>query len=171
MRHRDGSWRWMAVTAVDLLDHAPIRGVVVHHHDITALKVALEARARSERELRAGNDRLQILADTSRQLSASHADPQRLLQLIARRLSDVLGDSCAVMLVSADGERLETTSAVVHRDPAMLEVVRELMTALPDRLGVGMAGTVAATGEAMLIPSITREQLVAGAPPHLQEVV
>ena len=58
VRHRDGSWRMLEVTASNLLDDPAVRGIVVNSHDITARK-DLEDTLRRER------DRFNILLQTS----------------------------------------------------------------------------------------------------------
>ncbi len=52
LRHRDGTWRWMSVTAINLLAHPTISGIVAHHHDVTELRDTAEALRRSEDQLR-----------------------------------------------------------------------------------------------------------------------
>ena len=52
LRHRDGSWRWMSVTAINLLAHPTICGIVAHHHDITELRETADALRKSEDQLR-----------------------------------------------------------------------------------------------------------------------
>jgi PAS domain S-box-containing protein len=56
LKHRDGSWRWMSVTAINLLAHPTIRGIVAHHHDITNQRDTLNALRQSEEELAATLD-------------------------------------------------------------------------------------------------------------------
>jgi PAS domain S-box-containing protein len=50
VRAANGSWRWMSTTAINLLDHPNIQGIVSHQHDVTALKAAGDALGRSMQE-------------------------------------------------------------------------------------------------------------------------
>ncbi len=52
LRHKDGSYHWMSVTAINLLNHPTIGGVVAQHHDITELRHTADALRNSEDQLR-----------------------------------------------------------------------------------------------------------------------
>ena len=53
-RHRDGSWRWLEATGINLLAEPSVRAIAVSYRDITERKEAEEARAQLlERERRA----------------------------------------------------------------------------------------------------------------------
>jgi PAS domain S-box-containing protein len=52
IRHRDGSWRWVEMSRVDLLDDPSVGGVVVNLHDITERREALDGVTASERRFR-----------------------------------------------------------------------------------------------------------------------
>src|SRR5207237_7838357 len=52
LRHRDGSWRWMEVTATNLLHEPSVAAVVINLRDITERKLAEAERARLETRLR-----------------------------------------------------------------------------------------------------------------------
>ena len=73
LRHRDGSWRWMSVTAINLLAHPTISGIVAHHHDITELRETAAALRKSEGMLRQSQkmDALGRLAGASRTTSTT----------------------------------------------------------------------------------------------------
>jgi len=50
-RHRDGSYRWLDVTATNLLSHPAVKGIVLNSHDITAqveARLAFQHRAAAE---------------------------------------------------------------------------------------------------------------------------
>lgn len=52
IRHKDGSWRWMAQVAVNLLDDPAVCAVVTHWRDINSRRQALEAMRASEERFR-----------------------------------------------------------------------------------------------------------------------
>jgi len=52
IRHRDGGWRWIEMSRVDLLDDPSVGGVVVNLHEITKRREALDGVTASERRFR-----------------------------------------------------------------------------------------------------------------------
>ncbi len=97
-------------------------------------------------------DRLQILANASRDFSAATGDLDGLLDVVARRLGELVGDLCTIRPLSEDGTWLEFTGAVYHRDPDLLAATRELLSSDRLRVGEGFVGRIAATGRPLLIP-------------------
>jgi PAS domain S-box-containing protein len=92
-------------------------------------------------------------------------DVDRLLELIARRVAEVVGDASVLATVSDDGETLEPV-AVYHADAEMREFIRTVIASAPYRMGEGVAGAVAARREPAVLSHIDPEQLIAGATPH-----
>jgi len=105
--------------------------------------------------------RFQILAQTSHEFAASSGDTGLLLELLARRLGEVIGEGCAVRLVSDDGVWLEPSTSFYHPDPERREFARQLLGTQRQRIGDGLAGRVAATGEPVLVPVVNGAQMVA----------
>ncbi len=105
--------------------------------------------------------RLQILADASREFSAATADLGDLLDVVARRLGELVGDMCSIRPLTEDGQWLEERGAVYHRDPELLGATRELMSLGRQRVGEGISGRVAASGEALLVPKISTADFAA----------
>jgi PAS domain S-box-containing protein len=95
-----------------------------------------------------------ILADASHEFSTTTFDLDRLLDVAARRIGELVGDLCVIRAVSEDGEWLESTGAAYHRDPDRLAATREVMLSGRQRVGEGISGRVAATGQALLTPKI-----------------
>ncbi|MBI1949516.1 MAG: PAS domain S-box protein [Deltaproteobacteria bacterium] len=82
---------------------------------------ALALRAQHERDLaeqarRAGEARLELLADSSRAYAELGHDADGVLRELAQRACDALGDVCRVQLFSDDGHQLEL-AALSSRDP------------------------------------------------------
>jgi signal transduction histidine kinase len=105
--------------------------------------------------------RLQILSTTAHEFAASSGDISLLLELVARRLGEILGEGCAVRLVSDDGVWLEPSASFYHPDPDRREFARQLLGTRRQRIGEGLAGRAAATGEAVLVPEVNASQMVA----------
>ncbi|HMJ50620.1 MAG TPA: PAS domain S-box protein [Polyangiaceae bacterium] len=131
--------------------------------DDLALRSADAQRELTERQRIA--DRLRILAEAAQEFSAATYDYDRLLDLVARRIGDVAGDLCGVRMISEDGEWLEAGGAVYHRDPEMLALAREGPVAERQRVGEGMSGGVAATGQPLLISKASAAEFAASTEP------
>ncbi|HTB59402.1 MAG TPA: PAS domain S-box protein [Polyangia bacterium] len=116
-------------------------------------------------------ERLRILADASREFSATTYDQDRLLEAVARRLGELVGDLCVIRPISPDGEWLESTGAVYHRDPELLAAAREVISLHPQRVGEGVSGRVAATGEAILTPTTTPSEYAALNDPGRRSII
>jgi PAS domain S-box-containing protein len=112
-------------------------------------RLLAEARRESIERARIA-ERLRILTDASHEFSAATYDYDRLLEVVARRLGELGGDMCAIRAVSDDGEWLESTGAAYHRDPALLAATREIMASGRQRIGEGISGRVARSGEPLV---------------------
>ena len=88
-------------------------------------------------------------------------DPQVVLETVVQRCTGVLGDACGIFLVPANVDRDDrlTMAAVHHRRPEMVRRMREMLDTLPFRYGKGLAGAVAASGRAVLVPNLADESL------------
>jgi PAS domain S-box-containing protein len=110
-------------------------------------------------------ERLRILTEASREFSAVTYDLDQLLDVVARRLGDLVGDMCAIRAISEDGEWLEAQGATHHRDPALLEALREIGSLGRQRVGDGISGRVAATGQPLFTPQLTPSEFAASTEP------
>ena len=91
---------------------------------------------------------LQILMTLARRLAESSPDLESVLDAVATRVVEVLGDGCAAYLVAEDGTWLEPVT-IRHRDPARQAVIEQVNRARQLRVGEGFAGKVVATGESI----------------------
>jgi signal transduction histidine kinase len=119
-----------------------------------------EARAREE--LEASTARLEILSRTGHELAAASGDAAGVFTLAAQRLSEVIGESCMIRLISDDGVWLEPPRALYHPDPEQRALANQAMANVRQRVGEGISGRVAQTGEAMLLSMAERAQLSGG---------
>lgn len=103
------------------------------------------------------------------ELVAAGDDLDGLLELIARRAAEVVGEGTVLATVSEDGETLEP-AAVYHPDAAVREFMRRVLGAAPYRIGEGVAGAVAARREPAVLSQHDLEQIAAPATSHVQFV-
>src|SRR5580704_1641508 len=125
--------------------------------------------AEAQRQQRANArmaDRLRILAEASHEFSASTSDHHHLLEVVARRLGELVGDMCVIRAVTEDGQWLESTGAAYHRDPRLLAATREIMSSGRQRVGEGISGRVAATGKPVVTPKIDPSDFAASSEPR-----
>jgi PAS domain S-box-containing protein len=137
------------------------------HATLAISNARLLAEARSETaERKRITERFRILAEASAEFSAETYDHNRLLDVVACRLGQLFGDMCVIRAVTDDGEWLESTGAVYHRDPDLLAATRAVMLSGPQRVGEGISGRVAASGQALLTPQINPADFAASSEPR-----
>jgi len=139
--------------------------------DISERDQLEQDRLAAQRALQDSAERLEILSNTSHEFAASSGEIDALLTLVARRLGEIIGDGCAVRLISHDGSWLEPSASFYHADPTRRELARQALGTERQRLGEGIAGRVAQSGLAVLIPVVTAEQLEALIPPAFRAVI
>jgi PAS domain S-box-containing protein len=136
--------RWVSAVAYPLKDATgQVREVVLVHEDITA-------RRRAE-------ERLHFLSEASSVLAAS-LDEGVTLQKLAELTVPQMADWCSVDILLED--QTIRRVAVVHPDPAKMQLGQELLRRYPLQLEMP-EGTVLRSGQSVLHPEITEEMLVA----------
>ncbi|HEX4341029.1 MAG TPA: ATP-binding protein [Polyangiaceae bacterium] len=143
-------------------------GVRVRSIDITHGK-KLEHQLRDAEQAEQAAKTTRILEEISREFAATTYDFDRLLELVARRLGELVGDMCAIRPVSQDGQWLEPRGAVFHRDPALMPSLLALMGTTRQPLGEGISGRVAKTGEPLLVTHIDSEDFKRASQPEYHE--
>jgi PAS domain S-box-containing protein len=137
------------------------------HAALAISNARLLGETRRERaEGRRTADRLRVLVGAARDFSASTYDQDRLLDTVARRLGELVGDMCSIRATTDDGEWLEARGAAYHRDPQLLVAMREVMFLQRQRVGEGISGRVAATGQPLLTPTIDPSDFAALSEPR-----
>ncbi|MEI7644162.1 MAG: response regulator [Chloroflexales bacterium] len=111
--------------------------------------------------------RLQVLADASHAFAAIGQDYQALLDHVVRHVCEVLADMCQIRLLSDDGEWLKI-AAIYSLNPELAQSLRALTYHVAERVSdPRLAPHVFRSGEPILVPVITRDQLQAIIPPEL----
>jgi len=107
------------------------------------------------------SNRLRLLTELTREFAISTGDYPVLMELIARRLGEIVGETCSIRMVPVGSQHFSTVAGLYHPDPVVLAEWRAWVSEFPQRIDEGVSGRALATGQAILIPSITAEQLAA----------
>jgi PAS domain S-box-containing protein len=118
----------------------------------------------------AANARLRVLAEASRALSAAKLDVDEVLRTVTRQVVAHLADACSLALVSADGQWLDP---VAHDDvsPGHKAAYAEMSARSRIRMGEGVTGKAAQSGQPLRIPYVSREQLAQAVKPEYRELL
>jgi PAS domain S-box-containing protein len=160
LRRKDGTLMWGSVTARVARDEQT--GGTAYFdctiEDITERKGV-------EEQIRQNAARAEALAAISQVLAESGLDYQAALDTVARRTAELIGDGCVVTLVSDDGQWLHPV-AFYHPNQEALAFMRHLLISTPQRVGEGISGRVAQTGEPALVPVVPQDQIHAISKPE-----
>jgi PAS domain S-box-containing protein len=116
-------------------------------------------------------DRLRLLVSVSLEFSAASSNYRHLLDVVAHRLGESIGDMCSIRAVSGDGEWLEASGGVYHRDPILLEAMKALMSSGRQRVGEGVSGRVAASRKPLLSANIGPGEFAASSEPAYRSLL
>jgi signal transduction histidine kinase len=126
--------------------------------------IVVEARYHGALSNAGSSDRFLALSETFRAFAECTADYTSLVETVAQRLTDLIGDACVVSLATEDGSWLDP-SAACARDDEATALLREALAGGAMRDGSGHARRVVRSGEAVLLAAIEPEQLAAMAEP------
>ena len=125
-------------------------------------------RHRLEQAMIASTARLQVISSVSHEFASASGGVEEVLVLVTRRLGELLGEGCFARLLSSDALWLEPATAFFHPDESLRSEVRELIGAVRQPVGEGLAGRVAATGSPVMV---TAKTLAADLPPQLGKLL
>ncbi|MFH1114463.1 MAG: PAS domain-containing protein [Pseudomonadota bacterium] len=149
---KSGNISWFSDKAAVLYDEEEravcIQGVMF---DLTQRKVL-------EEQLRQNAVRNRLLADISEAFVKESLDWQPVLELIARRTTELIGDVCIIRLRSDDGRWIEPAT-VYHPAPESRAFLHGLLTSLSKRSVEMLVGQVVRTAQPLLIPAVRREMI------------
>lgn len=100
--------------------------------------------------------RLRALAESAHLFAEASTDLARLLVVVARRFSELVGDAANIRLI--EGDRLVPV-ATHHPDPEIGSYLTEFHDQTPLRVGEGISGHVLETGEPYYMPDLDLERL------------
>jgi signal transduction histidine kinase len=112
-------------------------------------------------------NRLQALAESAQLFAEASPDLARLLGVIARRFSELVGEAVNIRLI--EGGALVPV-ATYHPDPKVDEYLRVFHDNTPLKVGEGISGQVLATGEPYYEPELTLAQLKERLAPRFHSV-
>ncbi len=136
--------------ASPILADGRVTGAVAFLNDITALREA-------EAVTRRNAARVAALDELSRATFQADLDYQAVLDIVARRSVEIIGDACVISLLSDDGDELKL-AAVYHADAAVARLMHETLSANPYPVNASLAGRVVQTGEAVLLTEQVPDQ-------------
>jgi signal transduction histidine kinase len=90
-------------------------------------------------------------------LSEAILEFQAVLDTVSRLIAELIGDTCAIRLLSEDGQWFELV-AIYHSQSAAIAPMRELLAA-PQSSHGGLMAQVMQTGQPLLIPVVSQEEL------------
>jgi PAS domain S-box-containing protein len=123
-----------------------------------------EAEGKSRADADAAASRLALLNRASRAFGDADLDLEARLRAVSAELSATLDSSINVALIESDGLLHLTT--VHHPIPEAHDLLMALTPGAPLRMGEGVTGTIAATGESALLPKIDPQAAMTRAPAH-----
>lgn len=106
---------------------------------------------------------MKALAESAQLFAEASIDLSQLLNVVARRFSELVGEAANIRLI--EGEKLVPV-ATYHPDPETNEYLREFHDSTPLKVGEGISGQVIATGEPYFMPDLDLEQLKARVAPR-----
>jgi PAS domain S-box-containing protein len=102
--------------------------------------------------------RLRMLVEASRLFTAKSLHSPDLLETIAQQIATLVGDVCAISLLSDDGRVLKPVASY-HRDPEALRLLGTVISDMALHLGEGLQGRVAQTGQPLLLAEIPDDRM------------
>ncbi|NMO14010.1 GAF domain-containing protein [Pyxidicoccus fallax] len=112
----------------------------------------------AEEESRRSAARLHVLVQVSQLIAEAGLDLPTVLDVLASKVSEAIGDACVLQLLSEDRVHLDVVS-LHHPNPGARVVLEESLRRHPPRLGEGLSGRVAATGQTLFLPRLKAEEL------------
>jgi PAS domain S-box-containing protein/putative nucleotidyltransferase with HDIG domain len=137
---RDGSKFWISQNVHAVRDP---NGALIYYEGTV---IDITARREAEETIRQNTARTQTLDAVSRTLAEAGLDYRTMLNNVARRLSEMIGDLCEINLISDDEQTIEI-AALHHPDPHVVQEAAELRRRLPQRVDEGLSGKVLKSGQ------------------------
>ena len=118
----------------------------------------ISMRKQAERELKKQTSKANALVNISKDLSAAELDTQAIFDIIVQHSTNLLGDAGILTLVCSDN-RSTKVEALFHREADNIPVMQEIFSSSPKPIGMGTLGKVIKSGEPILIPVISTDEI------------
>ena len=120
---------------------------------------ALFRKARAaEEESRRSAARLHVLVQVSQLIAEAGLNLPTVLEVLVRKVSEAMGDACVLQLLSEDRTHLALVT-VHHPNAEARAVLDASLSRGPVRVGEGLSGRVAATGQTLFVPRLHADDL------------
>jgi len=144
-------------------DEDNVTGYVCIQSDITL-------RRNAEEQAREAYTRLSAQAELTRLMAGAGLDYQKTLDILTRRVAELIGDACQVAVFSEDREDLIPV-AFYHPDPGGYRVVAEIHKSMVHKIAVQMGSEAAVQTAPVLIPVVSQEEVRAQFDPDVWPVL
>ena len=149
LRHKDGSWRDVEVVAQVIADAAGSPVAIVNTHDATEQK-------RTDRELRRKSASVELLEFVAEAANAATSIEEAILPCLERICKYHDWSAARVGLRDSSGNIVSTDTWYVS-DQERIAPFRDVTNARVFEPGVGMPGSVLATGKPAWVPDLTED--------------
>ncbi len=143
----------------------------LRHGQFQSITRDISERKQAEDEIHRHATQMEALAGISKDLAQVGLDVQAVLDTIARRIAEVIGDGCLIYLFSNDGQWYEQRAFHHARPEIKAAIVSFLPPKQPVSDSTGWAAEILRTGQGVLIPFTDDEQLRQNMPPHILPIV
>ena len=120
--------------------------------------VDITERKKAEEDIRRYAAQMEALAEISHTFAEAGLDVQAVFETIVRHSAELIGDTCGIRLLSSDEQWLESV-AFHNRNPEVKALMSLLHPTNPTSANHSWLTPVLQTGQPLLIPIITQEQL------------
>jgi len=158
---RDGSKFWISQNVHAVRDPT---GALIYYEGTV---IDITARREAEETIRQNAARAHALDAVSRTLAESGLDYRTMLNNVAQRLSEMIGDLCEINLISDKDQTIEIT-AVHHPDPRVIQEILELHRRLPPQIDESLSGKVLKSGQPQ-VASVKSRTIRQTTPPDYQD--
>lgn len=146
---RDGSKIWVSQNVHAVRD--PKGALLYYEGTVTDITTHREA----EETIRQNAARTHTLDAISRTLAESGLDYRTMLNNVARRLSEMIGELCVINLLTDDEQAIEVV-ALHHPDPHVVRDALELQRQAPPQIDSGLSGSVLKSGKSQVASTKNR---------------
>ena len=114
--------------------------------------------------------RIELMSELGREFAEVTTDYQALLQLVTRRIGEVIGECSAVRMLDENGT-LDVPGAIYSADPRIVDRLSSLTRERANVVGAGFSGRVLATGKSVVLNHVTDTELWPSLGPDVRDYI